>query len=392
MSKSPISQYFSWCWEALRQCGRIILRPFRDPESVDTSRNPKIVNWSPWSARALSRINYLRSQNDIEKGKRPLGRKERKKRIALTSGVEQHLKDAQDALRVLQSEVCFPFTQGRSLERIWSHLRAADVTMLELVSEEDLASRSNEVLEMAKAHLRQDNAQRAELERRIKKIRSGKVHPVDRGVLIHTLDAAYGALDQELTRVRSLRNMLITASLVVMIGVGVLVVYGWLSPKTFSLCFLPRNAVNSVVCPSHVVPLETGKPYPSSYASSADILAVEVAGLCGAALTVIASLRHIPATSRPYGLPLAAAMLKFPTGALTAFTGILLIRGAFIPGLSNLDTKGQVLAWAVIFGASQHLVTRLVDNHARETLSEVSLEPGTEPPQGKQGSLQDGEP
>ncbi|MFG3116383.1 hypothetical protein ACGF4C_18465 [Streptomyces sp. NPDC048197] len=195
---------------------------------------------------------------------------------------------------------------------------------------------------MAKVHLWEDHPQRVELVSRIKKIQSGYVGPLDRSVLIHTLDAAYVALDAELSRVRSLRTMLIVASLLVMVGVGVLAVYGWLSPETFSLCFIPRNTIKPpVVCPTQMVQLQAGKPYASSYAKSADVLAVEVGGLCGAALTVIASLRHIPATSRPYGLPLAAAMLKFPTGALTAFTGILLIRGAFIPGLVTSTPRGR---------------------------------------------------
>ncbi|WP_329321714.1 hypothetical protein [Streptomyces sp. NBC_01262] len=85
----------------------------------------------------------------------------------------------------------------------------------------------------------------------------------------------------------------------------------------------------------------------------------------------IASLRRIPGSSAPFMLPLASAVLKFPTGALSAFLGLLLIRGAFVPGLSNLDSRAQVLAWAAVFGAAQHLVTRLVDDRAQLTLSEV---------------------
>ncbi|MEU4040182.1 hypothetical protein [Streptomyces collinus] len=63
--------------------------------------------------------------------------------------------------------------------------------------------------------------------------------------------------------------------------------------------------------------------------------------------------------------------MKFPTGALSAFLGVLLIRGALVPGLSDLDSRAQVLAWAAIFGAAQHLVTRLVDDRVQMTLSEV---------------------
>ena len=43
------------------------------------------------------------------------------------------------------------------------------------------------------------------------------------------------------------------------------------------------------------------------------------------------------------GLPVAMAVLKLPTGAITAFLGLLLMRGQFVPGLSALDTSAQIL-------------------------------------------------
>lgn len=373
-----------------------------EQERAEQERAEQDISMSPWGARALSRINYLHSQNGIEKCKHDPNPEKECKRKALVDGIYVHLAIARKAVKELERRRIFKVpilaTQGRSLEIVWSHLRAADVAMLELVSKEDLASRSGEVLSMAQAHLQPDNPQCEELVRRIDRIRAGDVSRIDRGVLIHTLDAAYGALDAELSRVRSLRDMLWLATVVVFLGVTVLAVYGVFSPHTFSLCFIPERANDLpgnasskiVICPTHETGLREVK-YPSHYASATDILAVEVAGLCGAALTVIASLRRMPGTSKPYGLPLAAAVLKFPTGALTAFLGILFIRGAFIPGLSNLDSRAQVLAWAAVFGAAQHLVTRLVDARAREALSAVSLEPGTEPPE-LPGREMDGSP
>jgi hypothetical protein len=70
-------------------------------------------------------------------------------------------------------------------------------------------------------------------------------------------------------------------------------------------------------------------------------------------------------------LPLASAVLKLPTGALSAFLGLLLIRGAFVPGLSDLDSRAQVLAWAAAFGAAHHLVTRLVDDRAQKAAAQA---------------------
>jgi hypothetical protein len=61
-------------------------------------------------------------------------------------------------------------------------------------------------------------------------------------------------------------------------------------------------------------------------------------------------------------------VLKLPTGALTAVFGILLMRGAFVPGLTALDSSAQIISWAVLLGYSQQLLTRFVDQRAQTVL------------------------
>ncbi|MFF7039355.1 hypothetical protein [Streptomyces massasporeus] len=258
--------------------------------------------------------------------------------------------------------------------------------LLQLVSDEEAAGRASEVMALVKDHLEADDPRRVRLARRLRSIISGEISPSDRDLMVRALDAAYNALDDELARVRSLRNILWTATFLVLLGVAGLAVYGWFFPQSLSMCFTPKVDPGSaggidVVCPTAEHPDEEVGTPASSLAQPRDILTVEIAGLAGAALTVIASLRHIRGTDAPYMLPLASAVLKFPTGALSAFLGLLLIRGAFVPGLSDLDSRAQVLGWAAAFGAAQHLVTRLVDDRAQMTLSEVgrSTEATTDP-------------
>ena len=50
---------------------------------------------------------------------------------------------------------------------------------------------------------------------------------------------------------------------------------------------------------------------------------------------------------------------------------LLLMRGQFVPGLSNLDTSAQIVAWAVVFGYAQQLFTRLVDERGQAVLQAV---------------------
>ncbi|MEU7718777.1 hypothetical protein [Streptomyces tibetensis] len=269
-----------------------------------------------------------------------------------------------------------PWSGSTAREGVWSNIRSAEVILLQLVSDAEAAGRASEVMALVKRHLDIDDPRRVRLAQRIRPIISGDIKPGDRDLMTRALDAAYNALDDELARVRSLRNILWTATFLVLLGVTGLALYGWFSPSSLSLCFTPQNGPEAaeritVVCPTaehHNLPAGTDA---SGLAKPRDILTVEIAGLAGAALTVIASLRRIRGTDAPYMLPLASAVLKFPTGALTAFLGLLLIRGAFVPGLSDLDSRAQVLGWAAVFGAAQYLVTRLVDDRAQETLSEV---------------------
>jgi hypothetical protein len=94
-------------------------------------------------------------------------------------------------------------------------------------------------------------------------------------------------------------------------------------------------------------------------------------GLLGGALSATFTIQKLRGTSTPYGVPVALAILKLPAGALTAITGLVLLYGKFIPGLSELDSQGQILAYAVVLGIAQHLVTRFVDQKAEAVLRSV---------------------
>ena len=104
-----------------------------------------------------------------------------------------------------------------------------------------------------------------------------------------------------------------------------------------------------------------------------DHVVVELVGLTAAAIATAAAIRRMKGSSERYGLPLALAVLKLPTGAITAFLGLLLMRGQFVPGLSALDTSAQILAWALVFGYAQQLFTRLVDQQGQTVLNSVRV-------------------
>jgi hypothetical protein len=156
-------------------------------------------------------------------------------------------------------------------------------------------------------------------------------------------------------------------------------VVGWRSPSSIPLCFHPGA---TVVCPTSetVVTTQAASAPPHrarvertmrTAPHPGDVALIELLGLMAAALATAVALRDIRGTATPYSLPIALAILKLPTGALTAVIALVLMRGQFIPGFSALDSSGQILAWAVIFGYAQQLLTHLVDRQAHTVLDNV---------------------
>jgi hypothetical protein len=160
-------------------------------------------------------------------------------------------------------------------------------------------------------------------------------------------------------------------------------------PDWIPLCFAPQG-LQSAVCPTTTaaLPNDPDTDLPATDAETAqkiaetvrphDVALVMLIRLAAAGVTGAAALRHIRGSSTPFAVPVALVALKLPTGALTALLGLLLINGGFIPGLSALDSPGQFLAWALVFGAAQQLVTGLVDKKAQSVLDSVGSAPMTE--------------
>jgi hypothetical protein len=100
---------------------------------------------------------------------------------------------------------------------------------------------------------------------------------------------------------------------------------------------------------------------------------VALMGMLGGALSATFAIQKLRTTSTPIpnDLQVSLAFLKLPAGALTAIGGLILIHGEFIPGLTDLDTQGQILAYAIVLGVAQQLVTGFIDKKAEEVLAAV---------------------
>jgi hypothetical protein len=270
---------------------------------------------------------------------------------------------------------------GAAFERTLGNLDAVEANLLRLAPEEYLRGELPSLRAHINRFLPKDDPRRLrvdELKRSLTRDRSepGQLTDTDRDALVAAFHAANSHRRRELARVRSFRNLLFGGALTLFVLAILLAVLGAVHRELLPLCFLPEEK-KRFVCPLRDSPA----PNPdnadidklvSATARGGDILVVEVIGLVAATLAGAIALRRMRGTSTPYAVPVALILLKLPAGALTAVLGLLFMRGGFVPGLSALDTSAQILAWAIIFGYSQQLFTRLVDTQGQNVLHDVA--------------------
>lgn len=321
-----------------------------------------------------------------------------------------HLEAARAAARSDKSDPkqWLPRLRGSSLrERAMTNLDAAESQLLNFAPPPMILGQLPGLLAHVQRHLMPNDVRRIEFERlavtlgiapsvrptgtnRIDHVHKLELVEQERGKIVTAVRAASSAAVREQIRVRSFRNVLVVTTLLMTALASVVAILGALKPTLIPLCFAPEEAGTAVVvCP-------TGQSAPFSVAStpstaggevptptqdiddavvetvtSFDLFVVELVGLAAAAVAAAGAIRGIRGSSERYGLPVALAVLKLPTGAITAFLGLLLMRGQFVPGLSALDTSAQILAWALVFGYAQQLFTRLVDRQGQTVLDSV---------------------
>ncbi|HEX5781174.1 MAG TPA: hypothetical protein VFX80_04605 [Solirubrobacteraceae bacterium] len=336
----------------------------------------------PWREHALTRSRELRVFAEwVRLTVDPSGAKPEVK--PAFDGIHDHLEAAKEAAEDRVWRRWYSRARvsigGAAVERANSNLDAAEAEVLTVAPLDYVRGQLPNLVAHVRAHLPADDARRMQVEAIAERATGEAFGEVERGVVVGAVRMASVESRRETTRVRSFRNVLyVSAALLTLVAIA-LVVIGIFRPQALPMCFNPDN---EVVCPSTVEPVPDvaeGQAAPVSeadavtrkVAGSWDILVVTLVGLVAAAVAAAASLKDIKGTSTPYSLPTALAVLKLPTGALTAFLGIQLMRGEFVPGLSALDSPAQIIAWAIVFGYAQQLLTGLVDKQAQGVLEEV---------------------
>ncbi|MEU4240266.1 hypothetical protein [Actinoplanes sp. NPDC026619] len=351
--------------------------------------------WVAWREGTLTRAKELEALAAWVRTKQARDLQSRDEDAILDDAIHCHLDAARDAATVKKLNPrrrLRLFRNGPLMERASSNLDAAEAHILNIAPAGYVLGQLPCLLRHVRCHLAATDPGRQEFERiargvgpDIDQATREAVIVEERGKIVTTVRAAGSAALREQIRLRSFRNVVVATTVVMwLIALGVAAA-GFFARTLVPLCFAPAESGTAVVvCPA----AQSGRFTPSQDAGTTppvldiddvvaatatpmDLIVVELVGMTAAAIAAAAAIRGIRGSSERYGLPVALAALKLPTGALTAFLGLLLMRGQFVPGLSALDTSAQILAWALVFGYAQQLFTRLVDQQGQSVLNSV---------------------
>lgn len=175
--------------------------------------------------------------------------------------------------------------------------------------------------------------------------------PRKRAEIKKALQLSFAAKDEQHRQVQRLRSLLILIAATIGLLTAILVTIVAFHPETIPPCFTPPG--ESKVCPSGNHGTRTQR---RSHRRRAETHRRRLGR----------SLRSAQGQARGHLVrrPVALACVKLATGALTAVAGILLLGAGFVPGLSELDSQRQILAYALVFGYAQQLATHLIDRRA----------------------------
>jgi hypothetical protein len=326
-----------------------------------------------WREDALMRAEELEALTDWFVAQRADGAASATLKAKLKKSIDSHLEATREAAEGKDSRGWLAHIlsalRGSGVERALGNIDAVETHLLRLAPPDYVRGQLPSLLAQINRFLPKDDPRRMHVSAIVDRLdthvptRRGARPPspkhlesFERDAIVDAYHAASSQRRRDLIRVRSFRNVILATAFLLLLVAAAVAVLGAVRPDAISLCFKPGR---TPVCPTGAAPTST------------DIWLVEVVGLVSASVAAAFSLRNIRGTSTPYSLPVALALLKLPTGALTAVLGLLLMRGEFVPGLSALDSSAQIISWAVVFGYAQQLFTGLVDQQAKSVLQDV---------------------
>jgi hypothetical protein len=234
---------------------------------------------------------------------------------------------------------------GVDVERAWVNIHAAEVALIRLSDPVAVKAKIPNIIFDAEHVLgRRDERFKCLDEYNNKK----KLKGDDREFIAESVKTVYAATTKAFVQARSFRNILFSATFFLTLFA---IAFGILSAR-----LVPEIIMCGPTCP----------PPPSLHPWQ-----VELLGLFGASIIGSIAIRRMRGSSQPYAILMASLLVKLPLGALTAAGGLMLIHAGFLSPIFPSPNTAQLVAYAVIFGASQQTFTRLIDRQAQQVLDHL---------------------
>lgn len=248
---------------------------------------------------------------------------------------------------------------GAPSERAWTNVHEAEALLLTVTPPERLPGLLPKVADDVQTQLMAACPQRQEIERLLERSNdpdgSEPRFTSDDALKVGlaALSARHLSAAAHL-RVRSFRNVVQLATFLLFVAVVLLALVAAWRPAALPMC---TGDLSQCLTGSQ----------PRGW----DVTIVAALGAAAGLLAGVVAIRNVRGTSTPYAVPVALGFLKCPTGALSAVLGILLLRAGFGDAAFGLGSSAGLIAWAIVLGAAQQLVTRLADLQGQDVLNKV---------------------
>lgn len=250
------------------------------------------------------------------------------------------LREAERAAQ--ESPTPWRWWSGSSQERAWLSLHEAEAELDEMLFHPELEAQAHDLLAQAELLLKPGDERVKVVSDALGRADDARARPgpLESVTVAHLSRAVYDAMDRRFAESRACRDRIIGLTLISLVALGVV---------------MAAFATNAI-------PLEVeGPTLPSALRVA---LLVPLFGAIGALIIGIPPLAKVTGTWKPFGLQLYQMLLKVTLGPVFAIVGVMLLQSGLIPGVQPATSMrfSDLLVWALVFGATQQVVTRAIDS------------------------------
>jgi hypothetical protein len=249
---------------------------------------------------------------------------------------------------------------GSSLTKAWEAVHNAERALLKIETDAAVLAAVPPILSWARRAMDADairEEHEATLKAELSQARTaapagveGLAPPPDRTKIRGALSDVIAANRLRYADVRTFRNNLIIATVLLIVGLLLIAAWHAHDPHFLSLCAEPESKSKECL---------TGGPDPKS----ADIWKVLLVGALGGVLGFVFRLSGTTGADR-FDPKTWQRLLKPVTGAAAALAGVVFLQSGLLVESTIGNTELALLGYALIFGFSQQVLTKFVDGRA----------------------------